>query len=257
MAEAGPGKAPGFSDHFSGHADLYKSYRPGYPAALFEAIAEHSPATEAAWDCACGNGQASIGLAEKFDVVHATDASARQIEGAEPHPRIRYSVAPAEDSGLAGHSVDAVLVAQALHWFDIERFYDEVERVVRPGGLFVAVGYAGHVIAPEIDAITLHLSVDVLGRYWPWDSRHLETRYSDIPKRFPAVDMPDLTITVDWTLDRLMGYFSSWSALQRYRQETGNDPLPEIRAEMAKVWGDPAEPHRVTWPLVIMAGRAG
>jgi SAM-dependent methyltransferase len=255
MAE--PEAAPGFRDHFSGHAAVYKSYRPSYPAALFDAIAARSPATDAAWDCACGNGQASIGLAAKFDLVYATDASAQQIDGAEPHPRVRYSVAPAEDSGLAPQSVDAVLVAQALHWFDIERFYDEVERVVRRGGLVVAAGYEGHLVSPEIDAVTMHLSVDVIGSHWPPEGHHLRTKYDDIPRRFPPVDFPDLAIEVDWSLDQLMGYYASWSGLQRYRKATGEDPLPKTRDAIAKHWGDPAEPRRVTWPLVIMAGRVG
>jgi SAM-dependent methyltransferase len=255
MAEAK--RETGFRDHFSGHAPIYKSYRPSYPAALFDAIAARSPATEAVWDCACGNGQASIGLAGKFDLVYATDASAQQIEGAEPHPCIRYSVAPAEASGLADHSVDAVLVAQALHWFDIERFYDEVERVVRPGGLLVAAGYEFHLLTPEIDAITRHLSTDVIGSHWPPESRLLLSHYSDVPRRFPPVDMPDLAIEIEWTLDQLMGYYASWSGVQRYRKATGKDPLPEKRAEIAKVWGDPAQLRRVTWPLVMMAGRVG
>jgi SAM-dependent methyltransferase len=257
MAAAGPESGAGFKDHFSGHAATYRTFRPGYPAGLFEAIAERSPATDAAWDCACGNGQASIGLAKHFDLVYATDASAQQIAGAEPYPRVRYSVAPAEASGLPAQSVDAVLVAQALHWFDIERFYDEVERVVRPGGLFVAVGYTDYTINPEIDAITLHLTTDILGPYWPSDARHLRSLYRDLPPRFPEVEMPALAIEVDWTLDQLMGYFTSWSGLQRYRAATGNDPLPDARADLAKVWGDPNRPRRVTWKLVMLTGRVG
>ena len=40
----------------------------------------------------------------------------------------------AEDIPLPDDSVDAVLVAQAWHWFDPERAVDEVARVLRPGG---------------------------------------------------------------------------------------------------------------------------
>jgi SAM-dependent methyltransferase len=257
MAEAGPATGPTFHDHFSGHAGVYRDFRPVYPAALYEAIAERSPATTAVWDCACGNGQASLGLAEKFDQVYATDASAQQIEQATPHPRISYSVAPAEASGLPDHSVDTVLVAQALHWFDFERFYAEVERVVRPGGLFVAVGYENAAVTPEVDAIVLHLTRDILGPYWPKESRFLHGRYSDIPRRFEPVEMPDLFMTTDWTLDQLVGYLSTWSSLQRYKAAEGKDPLPAIRADLAKVWGDPEASKRVAWHLVILAGRVG
>ncbi len=255
MAETDTAENPGFADHFSGHADLYRGYRPRYPAALFSAIAGRAPATEVVWDCACGNGQASVGLAEKFDLVHATDASARQIEQATPHPRIRYSAAPAEASGLPDHSVDAVLVAQALHWFDIERFYNEVERVARPDGLFVAVGYENAAIAPEVDPIVQSFTRGTVGAYWPTNTRLLHDRYRGIPQRFETVDMPSLAITTDWSLEQFVGYLSTWSALQRYRAAEGKDPLPDLRVELAEIWGDPAAPKRVTWDLVVVAGR--
>ncbi len=257
MAEAVPAAGSSFRDHFSGHAGLYRDFRPRYPAELYEAIADRSPATHAVWDCACGNGQASLGLAEKFDLVLATDASSTQVSEAAPHPKVRYTVAPAEASGLPDHSVDAVLVAQAIHWFDIERFYDEVERVVRPGGLFVTVGYENATITPEVDAIVLHLTRNTLGPYWPPESKLLHTRYRDLPRRFADVDMPDLAITTDWALDQLMGYLSTWSALQRYRAAEGKDPLAEIRSKLAEAWGDPALQRRVTWQLIVVAGRVG
>jgi len=257
MADAGSATSPSFHDHFSGHAGLYRDYRPRYPAALYDAIAERAPAIHAVWDCACGNGQASLGLAEKFDAVYATDASAKQIAEATPHPKVRYSVAPAEASGLPEHSVEAVLVAQAIHWFDFERFYDEVERVVRPGGLFVAVGYENATITPEIDAVVLHLTRDILGPYWPAESRYLHGRYRDLPRRFTDVDMPDLAIEVDWGLEQLVGYVSTWSALQRYRGAEGKDPLSGIEPALAKVWGELNVQKRVTWHMPVVAGRVG
>lgn len=121
-------------DHFSGVAADYARFRPGYPAALFDWLAARTPGHDFAWDCGCGNGQASVPLAERYRRVAATDASARQIELAPPQPRIEYRVAPAEASGLPDHSADLVTVAQALHWFDFDRFYTEVERVLKPGG---------------------------------------------------------------------------------------------------------------------------
>jgi SAM-dependent methyltransferase len=254
MAAAGSEASPTFHDHFSGLAGVYRDFRPRYPAALFDWMAARSPATDAVWDCACGNGQASVGLAEKFDQVYGTDASAQQIEQATPHPRVRYSIAPAEASGLSEHAVDAVLVAQALHWFDFERFYDEVERVVRPGGLFVAVGYESAAIVPEVDAIVQRLMKETLGSYWPKETRLLQDRYRDMPRRFEPIDMPPLFMTTDWALDQLIGYLSSWSGVQRYRETEGQDPLPAVQAELAKIWGEPSISKRVAWRLVQMAG---
>jgi len=251
------GEAPEFKDHFSGHAARYRAHRPHYPDALFQVIAEHAPAHAAVWDCGCGNGQASLGLARHFGTVYATDASARQIEAAEPHPRVVYSVATAENSGLPDASVDAVLVAQALHWFDFERFYDEVERVARRGALFVAVAYRLARISAEIDPIIERFHDVTLGPWWPEERAHIDTGYRDIPRRFPEVELPPVVMEAEWTLEQLVAYLDTWSSVQRLRNETGVDPLPALREELLPVWGDPEAARIIRWPLVLMGGRIG
>ncbi|MEX6723339.1 class I SAM-dependent methyltransferase [Parapedomonas caeni] len=245
-----------FQDHFSRHAALYRDYRPRYPAALFTAIAEAAPAREAAWDCGCGNGQASLGLAAAFDRVFATDASAQQVGSAERHPKVHYSVSTAEASTLDSNTVDAVLVAQALHWFDVPRFYDEVARVCRPGGLFVAVMYELATIDEAIDTAVLEFYRGDIGPYWPGDRRHIDSGYASIPRRFPEVPFPTLTMTVAWTLEQFTGYLATWSAVQRYRSATGRDPLPALAQTLAPLWGDTPEARRtVSWPLRTITGR--
>ena len=112
-----------FSDHFAAVAAAYADFRPRYPAALLAWLAEHAPARTLAWDCATGSGQAALDLAPHFARVIATDASAAQIATAPAHPGVEYRLAPAEASGLADASIDLITVAQALHWFDLERFY--------------------------------------------------------------------------------------------------------------------------------------
>jgi len=119
-----------FIDHFSENADLYAHARPTYPDALFAFIAGEAPARERAWDCATGNGQAALGLSHHFAHVEATDASAEQVGKALVAPGVRYSVQLAEKTDFADASFDAVCVAQALHWFDPERFYAEARRVI-------------------------------------------------------------------------------------------------------------------------------
>lgn len=246
---------PAFKDHFSGHAARYRDHRPHYPDTLFRLIAANAPARAAAWDCGCGNGQASLGLARYFDAVYATDASPQQIAAAEPHPRVAYSVALAERSGLPDASVDAILVAQALHWFDFERFYDEVERVARPGALFVAVAYQLAEISPGIDPVLARFHNETVAPYWPPDRAHIDTGYRDIPRRFPPVDLPPVTMEAEWTLDQLLAYLGTWSSVQRMRKETGQDPLPALREELLSVWGDAGTVRPICWPLVILSGR--
>ena len=94
------------------------------------------------WDCATGSGQAAVSLAGHFDRVIATDASRQQLDQAMPHDRVTYQVAQAQRTGIASGSVDLVTVAQALHWFDIPRFFNEAKRVLKPGGVVAVWCYS-------------------------------------------------------------------------------------------------------------------
>ena len=66
-----------------------------------------------------------------FDRVIATDASEKQIANAQSHKIVEYRVAPAENSGIESETIDLIMVAQALHWFDLDRFYAEARRVLK------------------------------------------------------------------------------------------------------------------------------
>ncbi len=130
-----------FHDHFSAVANRYADFRPHYPAVLFDYLATLAPRTALVWDCAAGNGQATVDLAARFDRVVATDASAEQIASAQPQPGVEYRVAVAHESGLPGNSVGLLTVAQALHWFDFERFWTEANRVLIRKGVVAVWAY--------------------------------------------------------------------------------------------------------------------
>jgi len=171
-------------DHFSGHAADYAKFRPGYPEALFDWIAEQTPGHDLAWDCGCGNGQASVPLAARYRRVAATDFSAEQIAQATPHPNIDYRAAPAEASGLPDRCADLVTIAQALHWFDFDRFYAEVRRVVKPGGAVVAWTYQLLRAEPAIDAVLADFYTRTLGPHWPPERKWVDLAYRGMPFPF-------------------------------------------------------------------------
>jgi ubiquinone/menaquinone biosynthesis C-methylase UbiE len=246
---------PVFQDHFSDVAAKYGSFRPRYPDALFAHLAKISPAGATVWDCAAGNGQASESLAVHFPQVIATDASAQQIAAATPHPRIQYRVAPAEASGLPDASVGLVTVAQALHWFDLPRFYAEVGRVLVPGGVLAVWCYG----ILEIEGEAVHrLATDFYGQtldaYWPPSRRLVEAGYKTLPFPFPELTTPRFKMETRWTLDQLLGYFSTWSATNAYIKTNGRNPLEPLAKNLAAVWGDPQTPRTVTWPLSLRLG---
>lgn len=166
-----------FKDHFSGHAAAYASSRPGYPRDLVAAVARLPRAHHLALDCGTGNGQAALGLAQLFERVVATDPSASQLSHATPHPRVEYRVAPAEASGMPDGSVDLVTAAQAFHWFDFERFFAEVERVLAPGGAVALWTYNLARVDPGVDAQMDHLAYEVAGPWWPPERRWVNEEY--------------------------------------------------------------------------------
>lgn len=242
-----------FKDHFSGHARSYASFRPGYPEELFDYLAGLPRRRGTAWDAGTGNGQAALGLAERFDRVIGTDPSARQLELAEPHPRVEYRVASAEDSGLPDASVDLVAAAQAFHWFDFDRFFAEARRVLAPGGAVVVWTYNLARVSPGVDAWIDRLAHGIVGPYWPPERRWVDEEYRTIPFPFPETEAPTFLHREVWDLERYLSYVRTWSAFQRYVRETGLDPID--RREIEEAWGDPAEPRTVAWPIFLRASR--
>lgn len=244
-----------FKDYFSKLAASYASHRPSYPAGLFDYLVDVAPTRQSAWDCACGSGQATLALADRFEHVWATDASSAQLVAAPPHARVSYRVATAERSGLDDASIDLVTVAQALHWFDIERFYAEAKRVLKPGGVIAAWTYGVAVIEDEaVDRLAADFYRG-LDPWWPPERALVESGYRTLPFPFEELTSPPFALHAQWTLPRLLGYFRSWSAVGLYMQEHGEDPVERLEASLAPVWGDPEEPRSVTWPLAIRAGR--
>ena len=232
-------------DHFSGHADRYQASRPTYPVALFAYLSSLCLDRGLAWDCATGNGQAAVSLAAYFSRVFATDASQKQIDHACHHENIQYCVAPADVSTLADASVDLVTVAQAVHWFDLPRFYAEARRVARPNGVIAVWCYQLHTITAEIDAIVDHFYADIVGGRLASGAPAGRGGVQDdrVPvRRSGTAAIPDgPSVELE---PRVLGYLESWSATQRYLKRTGANPLDPIRGELATAWGEPEKEAR-------------
>jgi SAM-dependent methyltransferase len=246
---------PDFIDAFSDTAKRYAEARPSYPTELFEFLTALAPARRCAWDCGTGNGQAAVGLSEFFESVEATDASVEQIGHAAANPRIRYRVATAENSGIADRSVDLISVAQALHWFDLAKFYAEVRRVARPGALLAIYGYDWGYISPQLDALMQRWLLSVIEPYWLPNVRLLWHRYRTIEFPFQEVPEPRLAAYLNWNLEQLMSYYRTWSATRSKIAAEGEQFLTDAREAMAAAWGDPSKPRTMVMPIVVRLGR--
>ena len=245
-----------FNDHFAPVSTHYACFRPTYPEALFVWLAATVPARELAWDCAAGSGQATLDLARHFTRVIATDASRAQIDTAPRCPNVEYRITPAEASGLPAATADLITVAQALHWFDLDRFFAEARRVLKPDGILAVWTYG--VLAVDDARVDTRIQTfyrETVGPYWPPERRHVESGYRTLPFPFHEVPTPEFHMTAAWTLPELLGYLRSWSATGRYLLEHGADPVDGLAAELTPAWGDPSVRRRVLWPLSLRVGR--
>jgi hypothetical protein len=194
-------------------------------------------------------------LARHFQQVIATDASASQIKHAETLERVRYCVEPAESSGIASDSVDLVTVAQALHWFDLPAFEQEVRRVGRSRAVLAVWSYAILQSTPSVDAVIETLYNGILGDYWTAERRMVEQGYGNVSFAFEPLEAPAFAMRAYWSLDHLLGYLSTWSAAKRYQRRNDEDPIAMIGDELRLAWGNPRSRLEVSWPLTVKLWR--
>jgi SAM-dependent methyltransferase len=244
-----------FADHFSVCAGSYAAFRPSYPTGLIETLAGWSPSRQLAWDVGTGNGQAAVLLADRFARVVATDASAEQIAHARAHPRVTYRVAPEDDSGLPGEAADLVTVAQALHWFDLPRFYREVDRVLARNGVLAVWTYGLLTVDPEVDRAMQWFYTERVGRYWPRERVHVDLGYRDLPFPYREMETESWEFRSRLTRAQLEGYAATWSAVKECRVREHADPIPQLQAALRTVWPDPEQRREVVWPIALRAGR--
>lgn len=240
-------------DYFSDRSRDYARFRPSWPESVFPFLYNHCSGFDRAWDCGTGNGQVAVSLADRFTLVEATDISESQLGQARLRPNIRYAVGSAEDSGYPDHSMDLITVGQAVHWFDHDRFYAEVRRVARPGGLLALLGYGLARITPEIDAMVRDLYAGVLGTWWFPERHFIDDRYTTLPFPFPEIPFPGMDQRLAWTVEHLLGYFSTWSALRAYLKAGYPNPLETFTPAFREAWG-PGE-REIRIPVFGRVGR--
>jgi SAM-dependent methyltransferase len=245
-----------FSDHYSSIASRYASFRPSYPPAMFAWLASVAPDRRRAWDCGTGSGQAAVALADHFAHVVATDPSAGQLAHAAPRAGVHYAAMTAERSALAAGSVSLVTVAQALHWFDRTAVYAAVRRTLVAGGVLAVWSYGLLTLHDDaLDDIVRRFHGETLGPYWPPERRLVDEGYQSRELPFEHVEAPQFPMQARWTLDHLVGYLSTWSAVQRARAATGIDPVAGVLEPLRAGWGRAEDARRVEWPLTLHVGR--
>lgn len=248
-------KSMSYYNLFNVRSKDYAESRPQYPGEPFEYLNSICEMKAAAWDGACGNGQAAIGLAQYFNRVEATDISEQQIKNAIQHPRVSYSVQASEATTFQENQFDLVCIAQALHWFNYDKFWPEVKRVLKKDGLFAAWGYSWFSIDESIDGVIKEKLLKIIEPYWAPQNQLLWDNYRDVSFPFERLDVPEIEMKVAWDLKRLLAYLMSWSAVQVYLKNNGRKPIDDAFSALKTAWGDESIIRTVEMDFCMLVGR--
>ena len=242
-------------DLFNQQSDLYARYRPTYPKELYDHILSFVKEKSIAWDCATGNGQAAVVLADHFKKVIATDISAAQIDRAIKKDNIKYSVCSAESTPFEENTFDLVTVAQAYHWINWKEFKKEVTRVCKPGAIIAIWTYYRNTTGDKkVDDAVYSFYENVTKPYWDDARKYVEEKYSTVEFDFELLTVKDFETTLNWKREDMIGYISSWSAIQKYIKVNDHSPIPIIEEEINKLW-PVGEVRKVSFPIYLKLGR--
>lgn len=241
-------------DNFSSQSDLYAKFRPAYPSDFFDYLNTIVHNRVNAWDCGTGNGQVAYELAKSFDNVFATDISPSQLDHALKANNIKYSVQPAEKTNFKNQTFDLIVVAQAIHWFDFEQFYMEVNRTAKNNAKLCVVGYGKIEISPHIDHIITNFYTKIIGKYWDRERKYIDENYKTIPFPFEEVQTPKFENTLQWNLQHLVGYLNTWSAVKHFIKQNGYNPIDELEIELKHYWKKD-EIKAVKFPVLLRIGK--
>lgn len=241
-------------DNFSKQSEAYSKFRPSYPMEFISKILSISTQRKLAWDCGTGNGQVASILSSHFEHVVATDISKNQLSQAPRIPNIEYRIESAESTSIVSNSVDLITVAQAIHWFDFNPFFKEVNRVLKQDGIIAIFGYPLFKTNTPLDKLITYFYSEILGSFWDLERILIENEYATIPFPFTEINLPDMYMNYEWTFDQMVGYLRSWSAVQHYIDKRQRNPLELIQEDLRKMWPDSAT-VTVSMKIINKVGR--
>ncbi|KAJ1909382.1 trans-aconitate methyltransferase 1 [Coemansia sp. RSA 455] len=279
------------------NADAYLALRPAYNRALVQwLLGYHVGKRVCAADIACGPGTFTVNLSSEFDHVLGVDPSLSMIESARNNARtnnivnVKYKQGFGESLPIATDTVDLLAVMQGAHWFKFADFLSEAQRVLRPGGTLVLVGYGYPEIAswPEsmkgrTFARTLATDKRLLRNYWdngytlidelyaPFlDAIQASTGYTDVqhlqfPKTEQATGLHGINVLPEsWIdsrtmpLDGFRAYMKTWSAYKSWKDQHPHDAdiIDTFFDEQQSALGKSgSEEVKIEWPHFAIVAR--
>src|SRR5579863_2016473 len=150
-----------FESRFGQAADAYQTFRPDYPAEIFQRILAWIPADKR--NCAiglgAGTGKAARELTKSFREVIAIEPDPLMVEKLrEAAPQATVIQNTAEDFERGQSSADLINFAQSLHWMDIPRVLEKGSGWLRTGGILAIYGFGlPEAVEPVREIVRLEL----------------------------------------------------------------------------------------------------
>lgn len=236
---------------FGGQAAAYAAERPGYADAAvrwaLEPVAGRTPPR--VLDLAAGTGKLTVGLLRHTsDVVAVEPDPAMLGELRRGLPGVRALPGTAEEIPLPDASVDAVVVGQALHWFDLDRAMPEMARVLTPGGVLAGLWNLDDDRVPWVDGLKEVSGSDVSYKRW-----HSHAVLPPSP-RFPAVDFEKFPHALRRTAESMVATIGTHSNILILGEHERAERLDRVRAYL-HVTPETAS-GEFDLPLITVVGRA-
>lgn len=229
------------------HASLYSKYRPTYPKSLLEILSNYitrnGSGSELAVDVACGSGQSTFHLLDHFKQCIGVDISRAQVDEAqkksdhEGHKNVRFLEGDATKLPVEPTSVDFITLAQAWHWLpDVDKFYFECKRVLKPSGCLAVYGYGNvQVLNDSCNSLVRNFYENILKGCWHKERRHIDDEYAEVVLPFTNTERHDIEMTKTFSLADFIGYVSSWSGYQKYCElNPDNNTLQTLQEKLTE-----------------------
>ncbi|KAL9654615.1 hypothetical protein ABK040_006677 [Willaertia magna] len=285
-------KATTMTELFVGkeHTNKYAQFRPTYPIELFQTIFSNIKTNKEsiiALDVGCGSGQATKEINKLCKYCIGIDPSKNQIQQAkqlnlenvdfivgtdvELVNVINNHVKDNEQNLSANIEInsnspkltfDLIVVAQSLHWFDFERFFQQVDQLLSKDGVFAAWTYILNHFEGENGEEATKVLNDFYktiweGGYWSERRKLVDEKYETIP-HIPYKDNIKRIVVdykVDMSLEQYINYIGTWSSIQDYSKKNGEEKskelLDQLLNDLKNAFGY-EESVKVVWPIHLV-----
>ncbi|XP_069497393.1 uncharacterized protein [Ambystoma mexicanum] len=230
------------------HASLYEKYMICEPEVYRQFLSyleeKKGKPFELAVDVGCGTGQTTRALAPHFQKVVGIDISKSQIQEAERvgYPQnVTYIIASAEQLPVEDGSVDLITATTAAHFFNIEEFLREVDRVLKPKGCLALSSICLHAelqykeCSKQLSDVYNEALDFIFHEHADERIEILRTEYKDVFDRVPFHDKMRITKMQGWStksVGALMGLLESTCAFHTFLltdPESANEFLKKLQ----------------------------